>query len=130
MYAGHSLHLERVCVGADAEIGENSCALFGSTINVGAQLKANSLLLRGDEIPAYNVWSGVPSSLSSAYHDTTHPRIKSVFVYVCVLVFWFHLFLKSPATDVLHHAHNFFPTVVTFGQIFSLIAIKQDVTGI
>jgi hypothetical protein len=63
VYSGHSLHLDRVSVGAHAELGEYACALLGSTVGAGAKLEAKSLLLRGDEIPAGSVWAGVPASV-------------------------------------------------------------------
>jgi hypothetical protein len=61
VYSAHTLTIDTVAVGCGAELRDYACALLNASVGEGATLGADSLLMRGEVLPAGQTWQGVPA---------------------------------------------------------------------
>jgi non-ribosomal peptide synthetase-like protein len=62
------LYLEPIRIGAGAFIGTNAVVLHGSVVGRGARVAEQSLVTRGQSIPAHQSWAGSPSERTTDRH--------------------------------------------------------------
>jgi non-ribosomal peptide synthetase-like protein len=72
LFEDRVLKASRLRIGADCSVGEGSVVLYDTCMEDGSRLAALSLLMKGETLPAWTSWAGIPAARAGDRGDEAH----------------------------------------------------------